>query len=154
MADNIIKASVAGLQFTPRKVGEVVALVRGRTVEDALVILSYTQRRAAKAVSKLINSAKANAVNNHGLKPEGLMINTISVTSGPRLKRYRPVSRGMAHPFQKRTSHVYITLTEGIGVDKPAKVIASETKQSSAAKTKSGSPRRTSSARDDKKGEK
>jgi large subunit ribosomal protein L22 len=126
----IVKASLKDLRMSPRKVGEVVALVRGRLVEDALVILSHTPRRTAKPVAKLIESARANAVNNHGLKAEGLKIQTISVTSGPRLKRFRPVSRGMAHPFQKRTAHVYVTL---IGNEKPAKkpVIASETKQSS-----------------------
>jgi large subunit ribosomal protein L22 len=45
------------------------------------------------------------------LKAEGLLIDEIRVTSGPRMKRYRPVARGMAHPFQKRTSHIYITLS-------------------------------------------
>ena len=107
----IVKASVKELRMTPRKVGEVVALVRGRKVEDALVILTHTPRHAAKPVKKLIESAKANAVNNHGLKSDDLVIKTISVTSGPRLKRYRPVARGMAHPFQKRTSHIYVTLS-------------------------------------------
>ena len=118
-----VKASVTGLQLTPRKVGEVVALVRGRKVDDALIILSHTPRRAAKPVAKLIESAKANAINNYGLKAEGLVINTISVTSGPRLKRYRPVSRGMAHSFLKRTSHVYVTLAGNTkSVEKTKKV--------------------------------
>jgi large subunit ribosomal protein L22 len=94
--------------MSPRKVGEVVALVRARSVEDALIILAHTPRRAAKPVAKLIESARANAINNHSLKAEGLKIAAIRVTSGPRLKRYRPVSRGMAHPFQKRSSHVYV----------------------------------------------
>jgi large subunit ribosomal protein L22 len=114
----IVKASLKDLRMSPRKVGEVVALIRGRLVEDALVILSHTPRRTAKPVAKLVESARANAVNNHGLKADGLKIQTISVTSGPRLKRYRPVSRGMAHPFQKRTAHVYVTLS---GEEKPAK---------------------------------
>lgn len=115
---DVVKASLKELRMTPRKVGEVVALVRGRSVEDALVILNHTPRRAAKPVMKLIESAKANAINNHGLIEKGLTIETISVTSGPRLKRYKPVARGMAHPFQKRTSHVYVTLT---GDKKPVK---------------------------------
>lgn len=115
---NIVKASVKELSMSPRKVGEVVALVRGRTVEDALVILAHTPRRAAKPVAKLVESVKANAINNHGLKPEGLRISTIRVTSGPRMKRYRPVARGMAHPFQKRTSHIFVEVT---GEVKPVK---------------------------------
>jgi large subunit ribosomal protein L22 len=117
MQPNIVRASLKELRMTPRKVGEVVALVRNRSVDDALVILSHTPRRAAKPVAKLIESARANATNNHGLKADGLQIATISVTSGARMKRYRPVARGMAHPFQKRSSNIYLTLS---GVVKPS----------------------------------
>ncbi|MDR1970198.1 MAG: 50S ribosomal protein L22 [Candidatus Nomurabacteria bacterium] len=115
---NIVKASLRDLRLAPRKVSLVAALIRGRSVDDALVILSYTRKRAAKPLAKLIASARANAINNHGLKADGLQIETISVTAGPRLKRYRPVSRGRAHPFQKRTSHIFLTIT---GEIKPAK---------------------------------
>ena len=118
MADNIVKASVRELQMTPRKVSLVASLVRGRSVEDALVILQNTPRRAAKPVAKLIASARANAVNNHGLKADGLVINAISVTSVARLKRFRPVSRGRAHPFMKRTSHIFVEISGDL---KPAK---------------------------------
>jgi len=131
---NIVKASLKELRMTPRKVGEVVALVRGRTVEDAIVILTHTPRRAAGPVKKLVESAKANAVNNHGLLEKGLVIETISVTSGPRLKRYKPVARGMAHPFQKRTSNIYITLN---GNKKPAKKVeAKKEAETSVSETK------------------
>lgn len=115
---NKVSAYLKELRLAPRKVSLVAALVRGRTVEDALVILNHTPKRAAKALAKLIASARANATNNHGLKAEGLKITTLSVTSGPRLKRFRPVSRGMAHPFQKRTSNVLVEIT---GEIKPAK---------------------------------
>ena len=115
---NIVKASLKELRISPRKVGEVVALIRGRSVDDALVILAHTPRRAAKPVAKLIESAKANATNNHGLKADGLRIESIRVTSGPRMKRFRPVSRGMAHPFQKRSSHIFVEI---VGDLKPVK---------------------------------
>jgi large subunit ribosomal protein L22 len=118
MADKIVKASLKDLRMSPRKVGEVVALVRARSVDDALIILAHTPRRAAKPVAKLIESARANAINNHSFKADGLRIATIRVTSGPRLKRYRPVSRGMAHPFQKRSSHIYVELTGDIKAPK------------------------------------
>ena len=120
MSQNLVKANIKGLDMAPRKVGEVIALVRGRSASDALVILAHTPRRAAKPVMKLINSAKANATNNHGLREEGLRITEITVTAGPRMKRYRPVARGMAHPFQKRTSHVSVTLS---GDKKPVKKV-------------------------------
>jgi len=113
-----VKASLRELSLAPRKVSEVAALVRDRSVDDALVILSHTPRRAAKPLAKLIASARANATNNHGLKADGLQITTLSVTAGARLKRFRPVSRGRAHPFQKRTTHISLVIT---GEVKPAK---------------------------------
>lgn len=118
MSENIVRAYLKELRMAPRKVSLVAALVRGRTVDDALVILNHTDKRAAKPLAKVIASARANATNNHGLKSDGLRIKTLSVTAGPRLKRFRPVSRGMAHPFQKRTSNI---LVEIVGEAKPAR---------------------------------
>jgi large subunit ribosomal protein L22 len=106
-----VRAYLKELRLTPRKVALVAALVRGRSVDDALVILNHTPKRAAKPLAKLIASARANATNNHGLKADGLTIATLSVTAGARLKRFRPVSRGMAHPFQKRTANVLVEIT-------------------------------------------
>jgi large subunit ribosomal protein L22 len=107
--------------MSPRKVGVVAALVRNRSVEDALVILNHTPRRSAVAVRKAIESAKANADHNHGYKPATLQIVEISVTPGPRLKRYRPISHGRAHPFQRATSHIRVVVDgEKREVKKPA----------------------------------
>lgn len=103
-----VKAIARGVRISPRKVGVVAALVRGRTVADALTILEHTPRRAATAVKKAVMSAKANADHNHGLKPDTLNIVTVTVTPGPRLKRYRPASHGRALPFQRRTSHITV----------------------------------------------
>jgi large subunit ribosomal protein L22 len=103
-----VKAIAKGVRISPRKVAPVAALVRGRSVEDALVILEHTPRRSALAVKKVVMSAKANADHNHGYKPNSLQITEITVTPGPRLKRFRPVSRGMAHPFQRRTAHIRV----------------------------------------------
>lgn len=96
--------------MSPRKVGVVSSLVRGRTVEDALVILSHTPRRSALPVKKVIQSARANAENNHGLKPDTLRITEIIVTPGSRLKRFKPASRGRALPYQKRSSHIRVVV--------------------------------------------
>jgi large subunit ribosomal protein L22 len=106
-----VQAVAKGVRMSPRKVGVVAALVRGRTVSDALVILEHTPRRSADPVYKAVASAKANAEHNHNLKPDTLKIVEISVSPGPRLKRYRPVARGMAHPFQRRTSHIRVVVT-------------------------------------------
>lgn len=105
-----VQAIAKGVRMSPRKVAVVAALVRGRSVEDALTILSHTPRRSAQPVQKVIASAKANADHNHGLKPATLMITEISVSPGPRLKRYRPAAHGRALPFQRRTSHIRVVV--------------------------------------------
>lgn len=105
-----VQAIAKGVRISPRKVGVVAALVRGRSVEDALVILSHTPRRSALPVQKVIESAKANADHNHNLKPDTLMITEITVNHGPRLKRYRPAAHGRALPFQRRTSHIRVVV--------------------------------------------
>lgn len=76
--------------------------VRNRTVADALVILEHVPKRAALPVKKVIESAKANAVNNHGLDGKTLTITTLTVTTGPRSRRFKPASRGRALPFEKK----------------------------------------------------
>ena len=108
--------------MSPRKVAVVAALVRGRSVKDALTILEHTPRRSAVAVKKAIMSAKANADHNHGYKPATLQITEISVTPGPRLKRFRPISHGRAHPFQRKTAHIRVIVDgEKREIKKPAK---------------------------------
>jgi len=113
-----VRALAKGVDQTPRKVSLVAALVRNRTVADALVILDHVPKRAALPVKKVIESAKANAVNNHGLDGKSLTITTLSVTTGPRLRRYKPASRGRALPFEKKTSHILVEVT---GTEKPKK---------------------------------
>lgn len=103
-----VKAIAKGVRMSPRKVAEVAALVRGRTVEDAIVILDHTPRSSAVPVKKVILSAKANADHNHNYKPATLTITEISVTPGPRLKRFRPAARGSANRFQRKSSHIRV----------------------------------------------
>lgn len=117
------KAIARGVTQTPRKVGLVAGLVRGRTVADALVILEHTPRRAAKPVAKVIASAAANATNTFGAQQDTLKIESLQVTSGPRLKRFRPIARGSANAYMKRTSHIHVVVT---GEPKPKKKPASK----------------------------
>jgi len=105
-----VQAIAKSVSISPRKVSVVASLVRGRTVADALVILSHTPRNSATSVEKVIKSARANADHNHDYKPDSLRIVEITVTPGPRSKRFRPVSRGIAHPYQKRTSHIKVVV--------------------------------------------
>ena len=121
-----VRAYIKGVDQTPRKVSLVAALVRGRTVADALVILEHVPRRAATPVKKAIESAKANAMNNHGLDAKTLVILTLSVTTGTRLRRFKPASRGRALPFEKKTSNI---LVEVSGVEKAKKKPAAPAKK-------------------------
>jgi large subunit ribosomal protein L22 len=105
-----VVATAKGVHMSPRKVGVVAALVRGRTVADALTILEHVPRRSAMPVLKTVKSAQANADHNHNLKPDTLKIVEISVSAGPRLKRYRPAAHGRALPFQRRTSHIRVVV--------------------------------------------
>lgn len=117
-----VKAIAKGVRISPRKVAVVAALVRGRTVEDAVTILQHVPRRGpALAIRKVIESAKANAEHNHNLKPGTLNIVEISVSAGPRLKRYRPASHGRALPFQRKTSHIFVSVDGEERAKKPAK---------------------------------
>lgn len=113
-----VRAYAKGIDLAPRKVSVVASLVRNRSVADALVILEHVPRRSALPLKKAIASAQANAVNNHGLDGKSLHITTLSVTTGKRLKRYKPHMRGMALPFQKKTSNILVVVT---GTEKPKK---------------------------------
>ena len=138
MADTTytVRAYVKGVDQTPRKVSLVAALVRGRTVADALVILEHVPKRAAMPVKKAID-AKANAINNHGLDAKSLVITTLSVTTGTRLRRFKPASRGRALPFQKKTSNILVEVT---GTEKPKKAPAKKPETKAKAETKSAKP--------------
>lgn len=121
MADVVVRAYAKNVDQAPRKVGLVASLVRGRSVADAIVILNHTPKRAARPVLKAIESAQANAVNNHGFDGKTLVIKTLSVTVGTRMKRFNPASRGRALPYQKKSSNI---LVEVIGELKPKKAPA------------------------------
>ena len=132
MSDSlVVRAYAKGVDQAPRKVAIVASLVRRRTVADALVILAHTPRRAAKPVIDAIESAKANAINNHGLDGKTLTIKTLSVTAGVRLKRFIPASRGRALPFQKKSTNILVELSGDIKLHPPKlseKVLAGKEK--------------------------
>lgn len=107
----IVRSYAKSIDQTPRKVSLVASLVRNRSVDDAVVILSHTPKRAALPVKKAIESARANAVNNHGLDGKTLTISTLSVTSSTRMKRYKANAMGRPMRFQKVSSNILVEVT-------------------------------------------
>lgn len=108
-------ASLKMLRSTPRKTRLVADLIRGKEVLEAENILRYTDKRAAKPILKLLQSAKANAVNNHDMFEDSLIVSKIMVDDGPTLKRILHRARGRADLMRKRTCHITITLEERRG---------------------------------------
>ncbi len=109
------KASLRMLRITPQKTRLVADLIRGKDVAQAEDTLRYTNKRSAKPILKLLQSARANAVNNHDMFEDSLFVKEIQVGDGPTLKRFMPRARGRADLMRKRTCHVTITLEERSG---------------------------------------
>lgn len=96
----------------PRKVRLIADAVRGMNAVAAVSVLALTPNHAAKPVIDVINSALANA-KVKDVSRESLKIASIDVMGGPALKRWHAASKGMAHPFKKRMSHINVVLTDG-----------------------------------------
>ena len=107
----VVRAQAKYVRCAPRKARLVVDHIRGRSVADARAILTHTPRAAARDVLKLLESAVANAENNHELDADDLVIRKVYVDEGPTLKRYRPRALGRATRIRKRTSHMTIQLS-------------------------------------------
>jgi ribosomal protein L22 len=107
----VVRAQAKYVRCAPRKARLVVDHIRGKSVDDARAILTHTPRAAARDVLKLLESAVANAENNHELDPDDLVIRKVYVDEGPTLKRYRPRALGRATRIRKRTSHMTIQLS-------------------------------------------
>jgi large subunit ribosomal protein L22 len=106
-----MKARLKFLRIAPRKTRQVINLVRGKNVEDAIAILQFTHRSASEPVSKLILSAMENA-RVAGANVDNLVVHRIFVDEGPTLRRFRPRAQGRATRINKRTSHVTCELAE------------------------------------------
>ena len=139
MTTHFAHAYEKGIDSLPRKTTIVASLVRDRYVADAVVILENTPRRAARAVLKAVESASANLVNNSGVSidPKSIRIARIFVTSGTRMRRYVPASRGRALPYEKISSNIFV---EVAGEEKVKKAAAKPAEAKEAKAEKSEKP--------------
>ena len=102
------RATAKYVRVSPRKARLVVDQVRGKDIATAREILMFSERAVSEVVEKVLNSAVANAENNHGMRTNNLVVKTTYVNEGPTLKRIRPRAKGSASPIRKRTSHITI----------------------------------------------
>jgi len=107
----VVRASSRYVRVAPRKARLVADQVRGLHIDKARALLQFSPRGAAKDIGKLIESAAANAENNHDLVADEMRVAEITVDEGPTLRRYRPRALGRATPINKRTSHIAVALS-------------------------------------------
>lgn len=110
-----VAAKAKMLRISPRKARLVADMVRGKPVEEAQDILGFSPQKAAGLVSKVLESAIANAEENEGADVDELRVGEIYVDEGVTMKRIRPRARGRADRIFKRTSHVTVAVTDGEG---------------------------------------
>lgn len=107
-----VQAKARYIRMSSRKVKLVIDLIRGKSVKQAEAILAFVNKAATRPVSKLLQSAVANAVNNSKLEKGKLFIKKIAADQGPSLKRWRPRAFGRAAPIKKHTCHISIVLED------------------------------------------
>lgn len=107
-----VKALTKFARMSDKKVREIAREIQGLNAAEALEILKLVPRKSARLVAKTLASAIANAENNNGLSAANLTIKSARVDQGVAFKRFRPVARGSAHPYKKRTSHILVVLSD------------------------------------------
>jgi large subunit ribosomal protein L22 len=110
-----VAAKLRGAQISAQKVRLVADQVRGKGVEDALDLLTYSNKKAAHIVKKILDSAIANAENNEGADVDELKISSIYVDEGTTMKRLRPRAKGRADRILKRACHITVKVADGEG---------------------------------------
>jgi large subunit ribosomal protein L22 len=105
-----MKSHLRDIRISPKKANIIAGMVQGKSAEEALVLLRFLPKKAAKVLFKVITSAVSNAENNDNQKVADLMIKQIIVNRGPVWKRHLPSTRGRALPIRKPTSHITVEL--------------------------------------------
>ena len=107
------KAVEKFIRISPRKLRYVADAIRAKRVDDAVDLLTFTTKKAALIIRKAVQSAAANATENHKMNEDELVVEKIFINEGPILKRFRPRARGRATKIRKRTSHLTVIVSDG-----------------------------------------
>ena len=105
-----MKAKAKYVRVAPRKARLVAVEVRGKSYPEAVSLLRFTNKRSAKIIGDIVQSAAANAEHNDAVDPDELFVREIRVDDGPTIKRYRARAMGRATMIRKRTSHISVEL--------------------------------------------
>nr|YP_010873217.1 ribosomal protein L22 [Nemalion vermiculare]WGV34433.1 ribosomal protein L22 [Nemalion vermiculare] len=100
------------LRLSPTKVNRVLAQIRGRTYQEAKLILQFMPYRSCNSIQKILDSAVSNAENNSGIDKNKLKVKTAFVNQGPKMKRFQPRAQGRAFPIHKPTCHITVTVVK------------------------------------------
>ncbi len=114
-----VTASARYVRISPSKVRQVALLIRGRSLEEARRVLAFTPKSGAREISKVLESAVANAEHNFQIPQDELLVKVARADEGPTLKRYRPRALGRAYRIRKRTSHIHVVLAREVKAEPP-----------------------------------
>lgn len=106
------KAVAKYIRISPRKARQVMDLIRGKDVREALAILKFTPNKGAELIEKVLRSAVSNAEHNYEMDVDSLVVSRCYVDEGPTLKRFKPRAMGRADAIRKRTSHITVIVSE------------------------------------------
>ncbi|MBL7125642.1 MAG: 50S ribosomal protein L22 [Dehalococcoidales bacterium] len=107
-----VRAFAKNTGIPARKIRPLIDMVRGKTVDEALILLRFTPSPNARVVAKTVKSAAANAENNYQVTPSDLKIISIYADEAPRLRRFYPRARGRMSPVQKNSSHITVIVAD------------------------------------------
>ena len=107
------RAQARYVRVTPMKARRVIDLIRGMNASDAQAVLKFAPQAASEPIGKVLDSAIANATNNHAMDARSLVVSEAFVDEGPTMKRIRPRAQGRAYRIRKRSSHITVVLSDG-----------------------------------------
>jgi large subunit ribosomal protein L22 len=110
-----MRAAAKYVRIAPRKARLVADEIRGKSYPEAASLLRFTNKRAAKILSEILNSAASNAEHNMDADADELRVKTVKVDEGPTIKRYKARAMGRATMIRKRTSHITVELEAPVG---------------------------------------
>ncbi len=115
------RAQARYVRVTPMKARRVIDLIRGMNAADAQAVLKFAPQAASEPIGKVLDSAIANATNNHAMDARALVVSAAYVDEGPTMKRIRPRAQGRAYRIRKRSSHITVILSDGTETVAPVK---------------------------------